>query len=614
MLDEKNPFPFQPRSTRPNSRLYKLIIVVLAVSFTSLIHHTFHNDGSHPVDTTRRPSGTNNPAYLVKSRHGAVASENKVCSDLGVRILKEGGNALDAAISSSLCVGVVNPFSSGIGGGGFMTVRLPPSKTNSRSEVWSIDYRETAPSGAHENMFRKGTNSSRYGGLAVGVPGDVRGYEEAHRRWGSLPWKKLFLPNAALANGFPVGVELARRLPWFADLLLHNPDWSPIFAPEGALLQEYETLRNPKLAESLEKIGHEGADGFYTGSIADSIVRKVRETGGIITHQDLKNYSVDVYRSLEGTYLDKTVYVPRAPTSGPGVFISLDSMPTPDNLTLVLLHMLNIIEHCDFSERNGVNAHRVVEVLKYGFAARTRISDPRYRNDTSLMDEISTQEFSDAVFLNLTDHHVSVIDKDGMAVALTSTINGLFGSQVLDSETGIILNNEMDDFSVPGTPNIFGLWPSPYNYPGPHKRPLSSTVPTIIERTADGSFFAALGGSGGSIIFGALFQVLVNLMHWGMDLGQAVEAGRVHDQLYPAITMADDTYPVQLVKELVARGHNVTVLDVNRVAGVINTVMQDEEGVMYGEYCYCYKVDLDRVPTSTSAASDSRKNGIAAGY
>ncbi|KAK1232155.1 hypothetical protein PQX77_004703 [Marasmius sp. AFHP31] len=579
------------RRNRENPRLHKLTVTLLALSLTLLTYKAFlaHEDRSNVLT---KQSGTNNPAYLVKSRHGAVATENRLCSDIGVRILKEGGNALDAAIASGLCIGVVNPFSSGIGGGGFMTVRLPPTKPDSRSEVWSVDFRETAPSGAHENMFRKGTNSSRIGGLAVAVPGEMRGFEEAHRRWGVLPWNELFLPNVAVANEFSVGAELGKRLPWIADILLNNSDWSSVFAPEGKLLEEYEPLRNPQLAKSLSRIGKEGADAFYKGSIADSIVRKVRETGGIITHEDLKNYSVEIYRSLEGTYLDKTIYVPRAPTSGP-----------------VFLHMLNILEHYDFSERNGVNAHRVVEILKYGFAARTRISDPSYRNDTSLIDEVSTEAFSDAVFLNLTDdrthspeyynphfdQHVSVVDKDGMAVALTSTINGLFGSFVRDPETGIIFNNEMDDFSVPGTPNIFGLWPSPYNYPEPYKRPLSSTVPTIIERTADGSFFAAMGGSGGSVIFGALFQVVVNMIHWEMDLGEAIEAGRVHDQLYPDLTAVDSTYPPALVEELIVRGHNVTVLDVNRVAGVINTVMQDEEGTMY-------------------AASDSRKNGIAAGY
>ncbi|KAG7091044.1 hypothetical protein E1B28_010104 [Marasmius oreades] len=601
MLDaEKQPLlPGSPSRPKRKCIPYRSIaLTTLAlVTTTSLLSFTYRSPGQ--ITNFIASSGTNNPAYLVKSRHGAVASEHRQCSDIGVRILKEGGNALDAAIASSLCIGVVNPFSSGIGGGGFMTVRIPPTTPNGRSEVWSVDFREKAPAAAHNNMYREGTNSSRFGGLAVGIPGEIRGFEQAHHRWGSLPWNKLFTPSIMLAKGFSVGTELGRRLPWFSDLILNNPDWRSIFAPKGTFLKEYEILCNTNLSRTLLKIAHEGPDAFYKGSVADSLVGKIQATGGIITHEDLENYTVDVYRSLEGTYLDKKIYVPRAPTSGP-----------------VLLHMLNIIEHYDFSEHNGMNTHRVVEALKYGFAARTRLSDPLYRDDLSVIEEIPTKAFSDAVYLNLTDdrthppdyynpqfdvkldhgtQHVSVVDRHGMAVALTSSVNGLFGSFVLDPGTGVILNNQMDDFSVPGTPNIFGLWPSPYNYPEPFKRPLSSTVPTIIERASDNSFFAALGGSGGSIIFGAVFQVLVNLVHWGMDMSQAVEAGRVHDQLYPMLTLVDDTYPTQWVKALIKRGHNVTVLDVNRVAGVINTVMQDEDGVLY-------------------AASDSRKNGIAAGF
>ncbi|KAF9268681.1 gamma-glutamyltranspeptidase [Marasmius fiardii PR-910] len=601
---EKQPLLEPQLPSRPRPKLYKsctfiplAFLTLVVLSFLSFLPFTYRSSNEATSSTVK--SGTDNPAYLIKSRHGAVASEHRDCSDIGVRILKEGGNALDAAIASSLCIGVVNPFSSGIGGGGFMTVRLPPTKPNGRSEVWSVDFREKAPAAAHTDMYKEGTNSSRFGGLAVGIPGEIRGFEEAHRRWGSLPWKELFLPSVALAEGFNVGAELARRLPWFIDVISGNPDWEPIFAPNGVLLKEFEILRNANLSKTLSKIAHEGPDAFYKGSLTDSFVRKIQATGGIITHKDLANYTVDIHRSLEGTYLDKKIYVPKAPSSGP-----------------VLLHMLNIIEHYNFSEHSAVNTHRVVESLKYGFAARTRLSDPLYRDNLSLIHEIPTKAFSDAVYLNLTDdrthtpdyynpqfdvkmdhgtQHVSVVDQHGMAVALTSSVNGLFGSLVLDSETGVIFNNQMDDFSVPGTPNIFGLWPSPYNYPEPFKRPLSSIVPAVIERTSDNSFYAAFGGSGGSIIFGAMFQVMINMVHWGMDLSEAVEAGRVHDQLYPSLTLVDDTYPEQLVKALVERGHNVTILDVNRVAGVINTVMQDEDGVIY-------------------AASDSRKNGIAAGF
>jgi len=179
-----------------------------------------------------------------------------------------------------------------------------------------------------------------------------------------------------------------------------------------------------------------------------------------------------------------------------------------------------------------------------------------------------------------------------MAVALTSTVNLVFGSQILDPETGIIFNDEMDDFSTPGFPNSFGLWPSPYNYPEPGKRPLSSIAPTVIEHS-DGSFYVAIGGSGGSRIFGAILQVLLNL-DWGLDVSAAIESGRLHDQLYPLILDADSTYERDILCDLRRRGHNVTVVDVNRVAAVIQGVVQHNSTIY--------------------AASDSRKNGIAAGY
>ncbi|KAL0581320.1 hypothetical protein V5O48_000696 [Marasmius crinis-equi] len=558
-------------------------------------------------------SGTNNPAVLVSSRNGAVASDNRLCSDTGVQILKSGGNAVDAAVSVVLCLGVVQPFSSGLGGGGFMTIRVPTNGTNTTSEVWSVDFRETAPGLANKTMYVSTSNSSQFGGLASGVPGELRGLEAAHTRWGSLPWKNLFQPAIELADGYKIGPELAKRIPAFKDLMLNNPDWSPIWSRNGSLLKENDLYVNKNLSKTLSLIANEGPDAFYKGSIADSLVKKVQEAGGILTKADFENYTANVYQSLQGSYLGKKVHVPKAPTSGPA-----------------LLHMLNIIEHYNFTERNEVNTHRLVEAEKYGFAARTRLSDPRFRNATTLglIDEVPTKEFADAVVRNLTDDkthdtdyynpifdvltdhgttHVAVIDQNGTVVSLTTTINLVFGSQVLDAETGIIMNDEMDDFSVPGgKANAFGLRPSPFNYPEPGKRPLSSTVPSIIEN-ADGTIYLAVGGAGGSNILTAVFQVMLSTINqWGGNengfntlgeaiIGEAIEAGRVHDQLLPAQTNVDNTYPAKYIESLKAVGHNVTIVDVNTIQAVVNGITRDSNGVLY-------------------AASDSRKNGIAAGY
>lgn len=484
-----------------------------------------------------------------------------------------------------------------------MTVRIPPSSPNASSEVYTIDFREVAPALANTTMYKNNPMASLFGGLAVGVPGELRGLEEAHKRWGVLPWKTLVQPSIDLARGWTVQPELARRIRYdfFAQLMLNNPDWSAIFAPNGALLEAGETIRRTNLSRTLALVAENGADALYKGAIADSIVKKVNAEGGIMSREDLENYAVKVKPALQGSYRGKKVYTTHAPTSGP-----------------VLLHMLNLMEHYDDLTDEGRtlrNTHRYIEAMKFGFAARTRVCDPAFTNDSDAtrIEEIPTKEYSDAIFPNITDDrthtpdyyhpifdyvedhgtsHSSVIDKNGMAVALTSTVNMVFGSQVLDPETGIILNDQMDDFSTPGTPNSFGLYPSPFNYPEPGKRPLSSTTPTIIENE-DGTFYLAVGGSGGSRIFGSVFQVILN-MDWGMDVSAAIEYGRLHDQLFPSMVDADNSYSAEILDGLREKGHNVTVSDINRVAAVVQAVTKK------GKMIY--------------AASDSRKNGVAAGY
>ncbi|KAF8798738.1 gamma-glutamyltranspeptidase [Phlegmacium glaucopus] len=587
MIASKNKDGWKPLASPASAS--KLIAQLLAVSVLLAATTTFL--------LFRLPQQqSRNPAYLIQAHNGAVASENRRCSDIGIDVLKDGGNAVDAAIATTLCIGVVNMFSSGIGGGGFMTIRIPPNNQSANSQVYTIDFREVAPALSNSSMFKSNPKSAMFGGLSVGVPGELRGLEEAHRRWGTLPWMRLFTPSIALAQGWEVDTELGKRIPWFADLMLNNPDWSAIFAPNGRILTTGETIRRTNLSRTLSIIAREGADAFYKGPIADAIVRKLRLTNGILSHVDLENYTVSVDRALEGTYRGRKVYTTHAPTSGP-----------------VLLHMLNLVENYDFEEKNALNVHRLVEALKFGFAARTRVCDPRYNNSSVRIGEISTKAYAKKIFQNITDDrthpseyynpehevsidhgtaHTSVVDKNGMAVALTSTVNLVFGSQVLDPETGIIFNDEMDDFSTPGFPNSFGLWPSPYNYPEPGKRPLSSTAPTILEHP-DGSFYVAVGGSGGSRIFGAIFQVLLNL-DWGLDVSAAIESGRLHDQLYPPILDADSIYEKDILGDLRRRGHNVTVFDINRVAAVIQAVVQQNSTIY--------------------AASDSRKNGIAAGY
>ncbi|KAJ7218077.1 gamma-glutamyltranspeptidase [Mycena pura] len=581
------PLHVPPSPPAPKSSWTSRTKAFIFCALTSLLYYRSTSKGRHGVG--------GNPAFLIKARNGAVATENVICSNIGVDILKAGGNAVDAAIAATFCIGTVNMFSSGIGGGGFMTVRIPPAHPDEPSEVFTIDFRETAPALSNSTMFPPGSNTSQFGGLAVAVPGELRGLEEAHRRWGSLPWQTLVEPSVELASGWRVQQELAQRITWFPSLMLGNPDWRAVFAPGGRFLRNGEVIRRTNYSHTLAMIASEGPEAFYKGPIADSLIRKVHATGGILSHTDLENYRVKVEHALQGTYRGRKVYTSHAPTSGP-----------------VLLHMFNLMEKFAMTSRTPLDIHRVIEILKFGFAARTKICDPAFNNDTKRIDGISTKEFADLVAANITDDrthlpayynpkydvktdhgtsHTSVVDKNGMAVSLTSTVNLIFGSQVMDPETGVILNDEMDDFSTPGTPNGFGLYPSPYNYPAPGKRPLSSTVPTIIEH-ADGSFAAAIGGSGGSRIFGAVFQTLLNL-EWGLDASEAVEYFRVHNQLYPLPTDADVGYPTNILAGLLVRGHMLSVT--GPVAAVVQLVVRNLDGQIF-------------------AASDSRKNGIAAGY
>ncbi|GJJ06187.1 hypothetical protein Clacol_000376 [Clathrus columnatus] len=536
-----------------------------------------------------------NPAYLIRATRGAVATENKLCSDIGVDVLKDGGNALDAGIAAVLCTGTVNMFSSGIGGGGFMTIRLPPTLDNPHSEGWTVDFRETAPAAANSTMFRDNPDSSRFGGLSVGVPGELRGLAEAHRRWGKLSWKRLVTPSAKLAAGWEI----------FEQLMLGNPDWKAIFAPQGKLLMQGDLIHRTNYSRTLYQIAEHGAEAFYSGPILDAMLHKINQTGGVLTEDDFASYGVLVEPALKGSFKSRTVYTSHAPTSGP-----------------VLLLMLNLLEKFDDSMDNPLFLHRFIETLKFGFAARTRIADPAFLNDTHLIDEVSTKAYASEIFSNITDDtthppeyynpifdmpsdhgtvrqafllarnsltslpkqsHTSVVDSSGMAVSITSTVNLVFGSQVMDPITGVILNDELDDFSTPGVPNGFGLWPSPYNYPAPGKRPLSSTAPTIVEHR-DGSLYLVLGGSGGSKIFGAVAHVILgaddvllkheqgNKADW-IDVSQAVEAPRAHDQLYPLATEVDSTFDQVSLDVLISKGHNITVSDINRVAAVVQAIL-----------------------------------------
>ncbi|KAG0244981.1 hypothetical protein BGX31_008201 [Mortierella sp. GBA43] len=558
-----------------------VLLVILGIALYKKI-------GSAPTIERSTPS-------LITAKYGAVAAEEIHCSEIGVQVLKDGGNAVDAAIASCLCVGTVNMFSAGIGGGGFMTIRA------SNGSVEVIDFRESAPAGARPTMYKKDPMLAQKGGLSVAVPGEIRGLELAHKRHGKLPWERLFAPSVKLArDGWAIGPELAKRLQVYKTMMESEPDWSVVFAPNGTVLREGQRIKRPALANTLETIGKEGSEAFYTGQIAQNLVDYVQKNGGILTMRDMETYKPIIKEPLVGYYQGRKVYTTPAPTSGP-----------------ILISILNILERYNlgrFKEDSEIEAHRLVEAMKFGYAQRTQLGDPAFTDLEDRIRDILSKDTAGHIRANISDErtfpveyynpqweaienhgttHLSSVDKDNMAVALTSTVNLVFGSKLIDPKTGIILNDEMDDFSIPGTPNAFGLRPSPFNYPEPGKRPLSSCVPTIVER--DGQFELALGGSGGSRILTSVLQVILNIYNHNYNVMEAVEAPRVHHQLMPNVVDIESGYDLLEVDFLETRGHNVTVSDILLAKAEVQAVMRDMNGLVY-------------------AASDSRKHGIAAGY
>lgn len=555
----------------------------------------------------------------MNGSRGAVAAENRVCSKIGTSLLKDGGSAADAAIGATLCVGVLNMFSSGIGGGGFALIRAPRSGAafQDKADHSVVDFRETAPAASFEGMFRQDPEKSKVGGLAIGTPGELRGLEEIWRRWGKLQWHQLVEPSIKLARQARVGKELARRLKFLGFSISQKPEWEEIFLnpKTGRFLEEGDNIRRPAYARTLEAVAQNGSDAFYHGPIAEAMIEKVQAAGGALTLQDLAEYKVEVREALGGSWIcDKKVWTTPAPTGGP-----------------VLLAMMNLLKLLGFEEESrhrrksgrdtiehkALWSHRLVEVYKHGYAARTRLGDPAFLNETWLQEISQIPRMSRAhqilpkindtttfgidhyepIFDSVEDYgttHISAIDADGMSVGITSTVNLIFGSQVLDPKTGVIFNDEMDDTSTPGVPNAFGLYPSPFNYPQPGKRPLSSISPIIIE-DEHGLFEMLLGAAGGSRIPSSVLASLLNIC-LGMDLSEAIEAPRLHHQLLPPIVAAESTFDEDVIRSLVQRGHQVLTTDINWGLASVQGVERDAKS------------------GHVRASSDSRKAGWADAY
>jgi gamma-glutamyltranspeptidase/glutathione hydrolase len=547
----------------------------------------------------------------VSYEHAVVAADHEAASLAGIEILKRGGNVVDAAVATGFALSVVRPASSGIGGGGFMLIWDAEKKRGI-----ALDYRERAPALARRNMYADHTNpkkvrpdASEHGPLAVAVPAHVAGLCHALGAYGTLDLKTVLAPALRLCReGFPVdqhdiGVQ-KQVIKDFAD----HPDYRERFATlyrlyvnEGMPWNDGDRFHSP-LTKVLESIAEHGADGFYRGAVAEAIVAEMRRGGGLITPADLDMVMPVVREPLRGEFQRHTVL----------------SMPPPSSGGVALLESLNILNALETrnpaagpgkpSHSSPLFLHVLAESFKHAFADRaaylgdadfakvpvTRLTSNKYADDLARQIDLGRTQPPETYGRLVTPDdggtsHFSILDARGNAVACTETINTHFGSYVVEPKFGIVLNNEMDDFtSLPGVPNAFGLIQSEANAIEPGKRPLSSMTPTIMIR--DGRAEFVLGASGGPRIITATIQVLLNMAQFKMSPREAVDAPRIHHQWMPdALEVETDSLASP---ELKGMGHK---LRLHREGAVVQAASRDSSGRL-------------------RAASDHRKEGRAAGY
>ncbi len=535
----------------------------------------------------------------VTAQSTMVSTVDALATRAGLSVLEDGGNAVDAAIAISFALAVVNPEAGNIGGGGFMVIRLADAS------VYTLDYRERAPGAASRDMYLDDqgevTEASVRGHLAAGVPGSVMGLWEAHRRLATMDWARLVEPSIQLAEGFEVGEQLERSLRGASGGLDAFDSSRSVFLPGGEPPSEGETFRQLDLARTLVRIRDRGADGFYRGETADLIVEEMSRGGGLISGEDLVSYTAEWRDPVSFQYRGYTVH----------------SMPPPSSGGATMALMAHMIEAYDVPEL-GWNSTRTIHVLaeswKRAYSDRNQLlADPDYvdlpldrvvsldyarerRADISLDAATPSSQIGPGLLVSegTETTHFSVVDQAGNAVAVSTTLNSLYGSKVTVEGAGFLLNNEMDDFAArPGFPNQFGLVQGEQNAIVPGKRMLSAMTPTVVE-TPEGTLFLVVGTPGGGTIITTVFQTIVNLVDFGMSLGQAVNAPRVHHQHLPDRIMYErGGLLIAVADSLRALGH--TLVERRGSSGDVQAIMVLPDGTRLGY-------------------ADPRRGGLAAGY
>jgi gamma-glutamyltranspeptidase/glutathione hydrolase len=570
-------------------RQLRPLVVLLALALTLV---------NAPLAAAREP---------VRAKHGMVASTNELASRVGVDIMKRGGNAVDAAIAVAFALAVTHPAAGNLSGGGFMMIRLKDGRTT------AIDYRELAPANAHRDVYLnkngeliEGEGGSLVGYRAAGVPGTVRGMELALKKYGSgkLNWAQLVEPARRLAvNGFSVSYSLARSLEANREYLSKYAETKRIYLKGGSFYKEGEVFRQPELAATFARLQRLGPNEFYEGETARLIVADMKRNNGLMTMDDLRGYVAKERAPLRGNYRGHEII----------------SMPPPSSGGAVLLEMLNILEGFDLQKLEASSSeryHLMAEAMRRAFADRAEymgdsdfvkvpvagLIDKSYA--TTLRATINTDRASTSAEVRAgrpagyeSDEttHFTVVDAEGNAVANTYTLNNSYGSAAVAKGTGMLLNDEMDDFAAkPGTPNMYGLIQGERNAVAPKKRPLSAMTPTIVLRK-DGSLWFTVGSPGGPTIINTVLCIITNVIDYEMNIQQAIDAPRIHHQWLPdelvgePFGLSGDTQ-----RALTSRGHTLAKL---RHLG-------DAEGIMIEE----------KTGVRLGATDPRRSDGQAVGY
>lgn len=525
--------------------------------------------------------------HPVWAKNGMVATQEALASDIGLKILKDGGNAVDAAVAVGFALAVTLPRAGNIGGGGFMMIY-----DAKQGKTVALDYREKAPSSASRDMYLdKDGNAvsdlSRYHGLAVGVPGTVAGLLKALDNHGTMSRGQVMAPAIALAeNGIEVTAGLSESLEALSDRLQKWPSTKKIFfKPDGSAYQPGELLRQPELAKSLKLIAAKGSDGFYKGETARKLVKAVNEAGGNMSLQDLVNYKA----------------IARVPVKGDYRGYEIVSMPPPSSGGIHIVQILNILEGYplkDYGQNSAQTIHLMSEAMQLAYADRAE-----YLGDSDFIDVpasgLTSQAYADKLRSLINPNkatpaatikannplpyesdqttHFSIVDKDGNAVANTYTLNFSYGTGLVAEGTGILLNNEMDDFSAkPGVPNGYGLIGGDANAVEANKRPLSSMSPTLVFK--DSKPYIVTGSPGGSRIITTVTQVISNVIDHDMNIAEATHAPRIHDQWLPDEIRIEKALNVDTIKKLESMGHKVSP---QAAMGSTQSIMLTPNGV-YG--------------------------------